>query len=80
LAFKGIELASGSACSSNIRGRTEEDLAASQVLTAIGVPSHICTGSLTISLGKDNNREEVEYFLEVFPGIVERLRAMSPWK
>jgi cysteine desulfurase len=79
LVFKGIALASGSACSSNIRGETEEDLAASHVLTAIGVPSHICTGSLTLSLGKDNNKDEIDYFLEVFPGIVEQLRAMSPW-
>jgi len=80
LALRGIAVASGSACSSNIRGRSEEDLAASHVLSAIGVPSHICTGSLTISLGKDNRPEEVDYFLEVFPGIVERLRAMSPWQ
>jgi cysteine desulfurase len=80
LVFKGIAVASGSACSSNIQGKTEEDLAASHVLTAIGVPSHICTGSLAISLGKDNNSEEVDYFLEIFPGIVDQLRAMSPWQ
>jgi cysteine desulfurase len=80
LALRGIAVASGSACSSNIRGRAEEDLAASHVLTAVGVPNHICTGSLTISLGKDNNLDEVDYFLEIFPGIVEQLRSMSPWQ
>jgi cysteine desulfurase len=35
-------------------------------------------GSLRLSLGRENTDEEADYFLEVFPGIVERLRAMSP--
>lgn len=79
LSLKEIATASGSACSSNIRGEDEKDLAASRVLNAIGVPSDICTGSLTLSLGKENTLEEVEYFLEVFPGIVKKLWEMSPF-
>lgn len=74
----GIQTASGSACSSNLRGEDEEDLAASHVLTAVGVPEEFCAGSLTVSLGKDNTAEQVSYFLEVFPNVVERLLAMSP--
>jgi cysteine desulfurase len=70
--------ASGSACSSNLRGHDEEDLVASPVLRAIGVPSDICTGSITLSLGKGNTSDEVRLALDALPGIVEKLRAMSP--
>jgi cysteine desulfurase len=78
LNVKGIMAASGSACSSNLRGEDEEDLVASPVLKAIGVPSDICTGSITFSLGKANTEGEVRQALDVLPGIVERLREMSP--
>jgi cysteine desulfurase len=78
LNVKGIMAASGSACSSNLRGEDEEDLVASPVLRAIGVPSDICTGSITFSLGKGNTEEEVRRTLETLPGIVDRLREMSP--
>jgi cysteine desulfurase len=78
LNVKGVMAASGSACSSNLRGHDEEDLVASPVLRAIGVPSDICTGSITFSLGKGNTEDEVRLALSAFPGIVERLREMSP--
>jgi cysteine desulfurase len=78
LDVKGVMAASGSACSSNLRGHDEEDLVASPVLRAIGVPSDICTGSITFSLGKGNTEEEVRTALSALPGIVERLREMSP--
>jgi cysteine desulfurase len=78
LNIRGIMAASGSACSSNLRGHAEEDLVASPVLRAIGVPSDICTGSITFSLGKGNTEEEVRLAVSSLPEIVERLRAMSP--
>ncbi len=78
LSRKGICAASGSSCSSNIKGEDEDDLSASHVLTAIGVPPEICHGSICFSLGKDNTAEEVDYVLEVLPGLVEKLWAMSP--
>ena len=78
LNVKGIMAASGSACSSNLRGHDEEDLVASPVLRAIGVPSDICTGSITFSLGKGNTEDEVRLALDALPGIVGRLREMSP--
>ena len=74
----GIQTASGSACASNMRGQDEHDLAASHVLTAVGVPAEYCSGSLTVSMGKGNTEPEVDYFLQVFPQVVERLLAMSP--
>ncbi len=78
LSLNGIMAASGSACSSNLKGRDERDLQASHVLRAIGVPSDICSGSITITMGKDNKEEEVDYLLEIMPGIVERLWKLSP--
>ncbi|PWB62747.1 MAG: cysteine desulfurase [Deltaproteobacteria bacterium] len=78
LNVNGIMAASGSACSSNLRGHDEEDLVASPVLRAIGVPSDICTGSITFSLGKGNTEAEVDEVVSVLPGIVKRLWEMSP--
>jgi cysteine desulfurase len=74
----GVMAASGSACSSNLKGRDEADLMASHVLRAIGVPSDICTGSITFSMGKGNTEREVDHVLSVLPGIVRRLWEMSP--
>ena len=78
LNMKGVMASSGSACSSNLKGKDESDLRASHVLTAVGVPTDICSGSITFSLGKYNTQEEVDYVISVMPGIVERLLAMSP--
>ncbi len=74
----GVMAASGSACSSNLKGRDEEDLVASHVLRAIGVPSDICTGSITFSMGKGNTVQEVDHVLSVLPGVVRKLWEMSP--
>jgi cysteine desulfurase len=35
-------------------------------------------GSMRVSLGRENTKEEVDAFLEAFPPIVEKLREMSP--
>lgn len=78
LNMNGVMCASGSACSSNLRGEDEEDLAASHVLTAVGVPAEFCSGSLTVSMGKDNTEEEVDHMISAMPQVVERLLAMSP--
>lgn len=74
----GVMAASGSACSSNLKGRDEEDLVASHVLRAVGVPSDICTGSITFSMGKGSSEAEVDAVLGVLPGIVRKLWEMSP--
>jgi cysteine desulfurase len=78
LNMKGVMAASGSACSSNLKGRDEEDLVASHVLSAVGVPSDICAGSITFSLGKYNTVAEVDYVISVMPEIVQKLLSMSP--
>lgn len=78
LNMKGVMCASGSACSSNLRGEDERDLSASHVLTAVGVPAEFCSGSLTVSMGKDNTEDEVDYMLSVLPDTINTLLAMSP--
>jgi cysteine desulfurase len=67
----GIASSSGSACSS-------ASLEPSHVLLALGLPPEICHGSLRLTLGKENTEEDVDYVLSVLPGIVSKLRAMSP--
>lgn len=71
LDMKGIAASSGSACTSG-------SLDPSHVLLAMGIPHEIAHGSLRMTLGRDNTKEDIEYVLEVLPAIVERLRAMSP--
>lgn len=71
LDLKGIAASSGSACTSG-------SLDPSHVLLAMGLTHEVAHGSLRITLGKDNTEADVEYFLEVLPGIIDRLRAMSP--
>jgi cysteine desulfurase len=44
----------------------------------MGFSHEVAHGSLRLSLGKENNLEEIEYVLEILPGIVEKLRQMSP--
>ena len=67
----GIAVASGSAC-------TSVSLKASHVLTAMGVPPDLAQGSILFSMGRETTPEHVDYVLEQFPPIVERLRKMSP--
>ncbi|MFR5684926.1 MAG: cysteine desulfurase family protein, partial [Clostridia bacterium] len=71
LDLKGICASSGSACTSG-------SLDPSHVLLAIGLPHEIAHGSLRISIGKYNTKEEVDYLLDNLTKIVERLRNMSP--
>jgi cysteine desulfurase len=71
LDLKGVAVSTGSACSSG-------SLEPSHVLTAIGKTPDEAHGSLRFSLNALNTTEEVDYVLEVLPGIVERLRELSP--
>ena len=68
---KGIAAATGSACSS-------KKLQASHVLLAIGLDPAEAHGSLRFSLGRMSTKEEVDYVANELPGIVKKLRNMSP--
>jgi cysteine desulfurase len=61
----GFEVASGSAC-------TSSTLEPSHVLAAMGALTH---GNVRVSVDRNTTEEDVERFLEVLPGAVERLRA-----
>ena len=73
LDIQGISASTGSACSS-------ESLEASHVLLAIGLEPKEAHGSLRLSLGKYNTKQEIDYVLEIVPKAVERLREISPFK
>jgi len=71
LDLEGICASTGSACSS-------ASLEPSHVLLALGLPAEQAHGSLRFTLGRENTEADVERVLGVLPGIVARLRAMSP--
>ena len=71
LDIKGVYTSSGSAC-------TSKTLEPSHVLLALGLKHEEAHGSLMFTLGKDNTEEEIDYVTSLMPGIVKRLRAMSP--
>ncbi|MCL4498703.1 MAG: aminotransferase class V-fold PLP-dependent enzyme, partial [Chloroflexi bacterium] len=73
LDMEGICISSGSACTSGT-------LNPSHVLLAMGIPQEIAHGSLRATLGKATTEEEIDFFLETLPPIVDRLRKMSPLK
>jgi cysteine desulfurase len=71
LDMQGISASSGSAC-------TSRALKASHVLLAMGIDHALAQGSLVFSLIEETTSEDIDYLLEVFPPIIERLRKMSP--
>ena len=73
LDFHGIATSTGSACSS-------KSLEPSHVLTAIGLKHEQAHGSLRLTLGKYTTKTDIDYVLKVLPGIVDRLREISPFK
>jgi len=67
----GICASTGSACHS-------QDLQPSHVLQSIGLPREIIHGSLRFTLGKETTNKDIDYVLKVLPGIVKKLRQLSP--
>jgi cysteine desulfurase len=72
LDLKGIAASTGSACSTG-------SLEPSHVLLALGISNEQARGSLRITLGRENTEEEVDYLLQVLPGVVSKLREISPF-
>jgi len=67
----GIAASTGSAC-------TSASLEPSHVLTVCGLPHEEAHGSLRLTLGSQNTEEDVDYVLSVLPGVIGRLRDISP--
>jgi cysteine desulfurase len=71
LDMEGIACSTGSAC-------TSSNLEPSHVLSAIGLPLELAHGSLRFSLGRQTTEDNIRYILEVLPGIISKLRSISP--
>ena len=71
LDMKGICASSGSAC-------TSASLDPSHVLLAIGLQHEIAHGSLRITIGEENTKEDIDFLVDTLVEVVERLRNMSP--
>jgi cysteine desulfurase len=72
LSAQGICASSGSACTSG-------SLEPSHVLRAMHIPFSAIHGSVRFSLSRYNTDAEVDKVIEVFPGIVDSLRRLSPY-
>ncbi len=72
LSAQGICASSGSACTSG-------SLEPSHVLRAMHIPFSAVHGSVRFSLSRYNTEAEVDKVIEVFPGIVDSLRRLSPY-
>jgi cysteine desulfurase len=74
LSHAGVCASSGSACTSG-------SLEPSHVLRAMGVPFTAAHGSIRLSLSVTNTEAEVDRALAIFPEVISKLRALSPfWK
>jgi len=73
LSDKGIAISTGSACSSG-------SLEPSHVLSAMGVKPELAHGSMRVTLGRFNEKSDIEQFVKELPPIISRLRKMSPLK
>jgi cysteine desulfurase len=71
LDMAGVCAASGSACTT---GMPEP----SEVLIAMGVDYTLALGALRLTLGRSTGQADVDYVVEILPGIVEKLRAANP--
>ncbi len=67
----GIQAATGSACDS-------ATLDPSHVIVALGLPYEFAHGSLRFTLGKSTTETDIDYVLEVLPGVIKILRKVSP--
>lgn len=71
LDLQGVAISTGSACSSG-------SLEPSHVIQAMGVPEGFMHGALRVSLGRSTTLEDIEYVLDILPGIVEHARVLDP--
>lgn len=67
----GVAVSTGSACNS-------QNLSASHVLTAMGIPPELSHGSLRISLGQQTTKQDIDYAASCIKKVVTRLRKMAP--
>jgi cysteine desulfurase len=71
LDMEGIACSTGSACSS-------ASMEPSHVLSAIGVSQDTAYGAIRFTLGRQTTEDDVNYVIDTLPGVVKKLRSMSP--
>lgn len=69
----GIAVSTGSACS-------EKSLQPSHVLLAIGLKPYEAHGSLRVTIGKYTTKDDIDYFLDILPIAIKKLKKISPLK
>jgi cysteine desulfurase len=53
----------------------------SHVLRAMGIPATALHGAIRLSFSRENTEEDVDRVLAILPGIVTKLRELSPlWR
>jgi cysteine desulfurase len=72
LDMAGVSVASSSPC-------TSKSLLPSHVLLACEIPTEEAQSALQFTLGRSNTQEEVDHVVSILPGIIKKLRAMSPF-
>lgn len=72
LDMQGISASSGSACSTGSRDP-------SHVLLAMDVDRNCANSAIRFSLSRYTTAAEIDFVLEVLPGIIARLRSISPY-
>ncbi len=72
LDMNGVSVSSSSPC-------TSKSLLPSHVLLACEIPTEEAQSAVQFTLGRSNTEMEIDYVLEILPGIIKKLRAMSPF-
>ena len=72
LDMSGVSVSSSSPC-------TSKSLLPSHVLLACEIPTEEAQSAVQFTLGKSIIESDIDYILEILPGIITKLRAMSPF-
>jgi len=72
LDMMGVSVSSSSPC-------TSKSLLPSHVLLACKIPTEEAQSAVQFTLGRSNTQDEIDYVIGIYPGIVKKLRAMSPF-
>ena len=72
LDMMGVSVSSSSPC-------TSKSLLPSHVLLACKIPTEEAQSAVQFTLGRSNTEDEIDYVVGIYPGIVKKLRAMSPF-
>jgi cysteine desulfurase len=72
LDMMGVSVSSSSPC-------TSKSLLPSHVLLACEIPTEEAQSAVQFTLGRSNTEMDVDHVVEILPGIIKKLRAMSPF-